>query len=183
MQNDFLWWRDGVIYQIYPRSFADSNNDGIGDLPGIISKLDYIAALGVDAIWLSPIYPSPDRDFGYDVADYFDIDPKYGNLADFDHLLEDAHKRNIHVILDLVLNQLPISTPGSRLRRVPATTNFAIGISGAIQKKTWLPRITGNPFLAARVGNMTRQPASITFTCSSKNSLTLTGATRPFTRR
>ncbi len=104
MQNDFLWWRDGVIYQIYPRSFADSNNDGIGDLPGIISKLDYIAALGVDAIWLSPIYPSPDRDFGYDVADYFNIDPKYGTLADFDHLLEDAHKRNIHVILDLVLN-------------------------------------------------------------------------------
>jgi len=104
MQNDFLWWRDGVIYQIYPRSFADSNNDGIGDLPGIISKLDYIADLGVDAIWLSPIYPSPDRDFGYDVADYFDIDPKYGSLADFDLLVAEAHKRNLHIILDLVLN-------------------------------------------------------------------------------
>jgi alpha-glucosidase len=104
MQNDFLWWRDGVIYQIYPRSYADSNNDGVGDLPGIISKLDYIADLGVDAIWLSPIYPSPDRDFGYDVADYFDIDPKYGTLADFDLLVAEAHKRNLHIILDLVLN-------------------------------------------------------------------------------
>jgi len=104
MEKDFLWWRDGVIYQIYPRSFADSNNDGIGDLQGIISKLDYLADLGVDALWLSPIYPSPDRDFGYDVSDYFDIDPKYGTLADFDQLVSEAHKRNLHIILDLVLN-------------------------------------------------------------------------------
>lgn len=104
MENHFLWWRDGVIYQIYPRSFADSNNDGIGDLPGITGKLDYLADLGVDALWLSPIYPSPDKDFGYDVADYFDIDPKYGTLADFDHLLQEAHKRHLHIILDLVLN-------------------------------------------------------------------------------
>jgi len=104
MDNHFLWWRDGVIYQIYPRSFADSNNDGIGDLPGIISKMDYLADLGVDALWLSPIYPSPDKDFGYDVADYFDIDPKYGTLADFDRLLQEAHKRHLHIILDLVLN-------------------------------------------------------------------------------
>lgn len=104
MTKDFLWWQDGVIYQIYPRSYADSNSDGIGDLPGITAKLDYIADLGVDAIWLSPINPSPDKDFGYDVSDYFDIDPKYGTLADFDHLLEEAHKRNLHIILDLVLN-------------------------------------------------------------------------------
>jgi len=104
MKNDFLWWRDGVIYQIYPRSFADSNNDGIGDLKGIISKLDYLTDLGVDALWLSPINPSPDKDFGYDVADYFDIDPKFGTLADFDLLLQEAHKRNLHIILDLVLN-------------------------------------------------------------------------------
>ena len=104
MTKDFLWWRDGVIYQIYPRSYADSNSDGIGDLPGITAKLDYIADLGVDAIWLSPINPSPDKDFGYDVSDYFDIDPKYGTLADFDHFLKEAHKRNLHIILDLVLN-------------------------------------------------------------------------------
>jgi alpha-glucosidase len=104
MKKDFLWWRDGIIYQIYPRSFADSNNDGIGDLPGIISKLDYLQDLGVDAIWLSPVYPSPDVDFGYDVADYTDIDPKFGSMKDFEHLIKGAKKRNIHIIMDLVLN-------------------------------------------------------------------------------
>lgn len=104
MTSDFLWWRDGVIYQIYPRSFADSNGDGIGDLQGIISRLDYLADLGVDGIWLSPINPSPDVDFGYDVSDYRDIDPKYGTMQDFLQLLREAHERNIHIILDLVLN-------------------------------------------------------------------------------
>jgi alpha-glucosidase len=98
------WWHDGVIYQIYPRSFADSNNDGIGDINGITGKLDYLADLGISAIWLSPINPSPDVDFGYDVADYKSIDPKFGTMKDFDNLILTAHKRNIHVILDLVLN-------------------------------------------------------------------------------
>jgi len=102
--NDFLWWRDGIIYQIYPRSFADSNGSGLGDLPGITSKLDYLADLGVDALWLSPIYPSPDKDFSYDVSDYVDIDPRFGSLADFDLLLSEAHQRGIRIILDLVLN-------------------------------------------------------------------------------
>lgn len=104
MENDFLWWRDGVIYQIYPRSFADSNDDGIGDLPGIISRLDYLAELGIDAIWLSPVYPSPDKDYGYDVADHFAIDPKFGTMADFDRLVEEAHRRDIRIVMDLVLN-------------------------------------------------------------------------------
>jgi len=104
MKKDFLWWRDGIIYQIYPRSFADSNNDGIGDLPGIISQLDYLQDLGVDALWLSPIYPSPDVDYGYDVADYTAIDPKFGTMQDFEQLVKAAKKRNIHIILDLVLN-------------------------------------------------------------------------------
>ena len=102
--TDSLWWRDGIIYQIYPRSFADSNNDGLGDLPGIIAKLDYLAELGVDALWLSPIYPSPDKDFGYDVSNYVDIDPRFGSLADFDLLLSEAHQRGIRIVLDLVLN-------------------------------------------------------------------------------
>ena len=106
---DHLWWREGVIYQIYPRSFADSNGDGVGDLPGIIAHLDYLNdgtpnSLGVDAIWLSPIYPSPMRDFGYDVANYHDVDPVFGTLADFDHLLAEAHKRGIRVIMDWVMN-------------------------------------------------------------------------------
>lgn len=104
MKKDWLWWRDGIIYQIYPRSFADSNADGIGDLPGITARLDYLVDLGVDAIWLSPIYPSPDADFGYDVSNYTDVDPKFGTLADFDQLVKAAHDRSLHIILDLVLN-------------------------------------------------------------------------------
>lgn len=102
--DNFTWWRDGVIYQIYPRSFADGNQDGIGDLPGITDHLDYLADLGVNAIWLSPFYPTPDKDFGYDISDYCNVDPRFGTLADFDRLVEEAHKRDIHVIADLVLN-------------------------------------------------------------------------------
>jgi alpha-glucosidase len=104
MKFDQVWWKNGVIYQIYPRSFKDSNHDGIGDLKGIIQKLDYLADLGIDAIWLSPIYPSPDVDFGYDVSNYIDVDPRYGTLEEFDTLFEGAHHRNIKIILDLVLN-------------------------------------------------------------------------------
>lgn len=99
------WWRSGVIYQIYPRSFKDSNNDGIGDLRGVIEKLDYIVkTLQLPTIWLSPIYPSPMHDFGYDVADYCDINPMFGTLADFDELLTKLHQRGMKLILDLVPN-------------------------------------------------------------------------------
>jgi alpha-glucosidase len=98
------WWQHAVFYEIYPRSFADSNNDGIGDLNGISSKLDYLKDLGVDAIWISPCFPSPQIDFGYDVSDYEDIDPMYGTLADFDTLASAAKKRGIHIILDFVVN-------------------------------------------------------------------------------
>jgi alpha-glucosidase len=98
------WWQHAVFYEIYPRSFADSNNDGIGDLNGIASKLDYLKELGVDAIWITPCFPSPQVDFGYDVSDYENIDPMYGALKDFDQLSAEARKRNIRVILDLVVN-------------------------------------------------------------------------------
>jgi alpha-glucosidase len=98
------WWETGTIYQIYPRSFQDSDGDGIGDLPGIAARLDYLVELGVDAIWISPPYPSPMADFGYDVADYCDIDPRFGTLADFDALLAAAHARGLRVLLDLVPN-------------------------------------------------------------------------------
>lgn len=98
------WWRSAVIYQIYPRSFADASNDGIGDLPGITSKLDDLLELGVDALWLSPFMTSPQKDAGYDVADYCDVDPIFGTLADFDAMLEGAHARGIRVIVDLVPN-------------------------------------------------------------------------------
>ncbi len=98
------WLKNGVIYEIYPRSFQDSNGDGIGDLNGITSRLDYLQSLGIDAIWLTPIYPSPQVDFGYDISDYRAIDPQYGTLADFDRLVTEARKRNIGIIMDLVLN-------------------------------------------------------------------------------
>lgn len=104
MQRQSLWWQEGVIYQIYPRSFKDTTGNGIGDLNGIIQNLDYLAELGVDAIWLSPINPSPDVDYGYDVSDYRAIDPKFGDLDDFKSLIKEGEKRNICLIMDLVLN-------------------------------------------------------------------------------
>src|SRR4051812_47339650 len=99
-----LWWRSAVVYQIYPRSFADSDGDGIGDLGGIAGKLDYLAELGVDVLWLSPIYPSPQDDNGYDISDYVDIDPVFGTLAEFDELLGEVHGRGMKLMMDLVVN-------------------------------------------------------------------------------
>jgi alpha-glucosidase len=98
------WWKNAVIYEIYPRSFQDSNGDGIGDLNGITQRLDYLKELGVDAIWLTPCYPSPQVDFGYDISDYRAIDPQYGNLDDFKRLVDEAAKRHIRVLMDMVMN-------------------------------------------------------------------------------
>src|SRR5690242_12754574 len=103
-EGNVLWWQSGTVYQIYPRSFKDSNADGIGDLAGITEKLDYLTWLGVDSLWLSPFYPSPMADFGYDISNYVDVDPIFGNLADFDKLLEAAHARNLKMLVDFVPN-------------------------------------------------------------------------------
>jgi alpha-glucosidase len=120
---DTDWWKDAVVYQIYPRSFADANGDGLGDLPGITSKLDYLQDLGVDAIWMSPFYPSPLADGGYDVSDYCDVDPRLGTLEDFTDLVDGAHHRGLKIIVDIVPNHTSsehswfkeaiASTPGS----------------------------------------------------------------------
>lgn len=99
-----IWWKKEAIYQIYPRSFCDSNDDGIGDIPGIISKLDYLKTLGVGAIWLSPVYRSPNDDMGYDISDYYDINPEYGSLEDMRKLFKEAKKRDIKIVMDLVIN-------------------------------------------------------------------------------
>jgi alpha-glucosidase len=111
-----MWWQDAVIYQVYPRSFQDSNGDGIGDLPGITKRLDHIQTLGADAIWLSPIYPSPNKDFGYDVSDYTNVSPEYGTLKDFDDLVTAAHARNLKLILDFVPCHTSIEHPWFRER-------------------------------------------------------------------
>ncbi|HIV57549.1 MAG TPA: alpha-amylase, partial [Candidatus Stackebrandtia faecavium] len=121
------WWADAVIYQVYPRSFADANGDGLGDLDGIRSRIGYLAELGVDAVWLSPFYKSPMNDAGYDVADFRDVDPRFGTLEDFDALVDEAHARGMRVIIDIVpnhsSNQHPwfqealAAKPGSAARR------------------------------------------------------------------
>lgn len=105
------WWKDAVVYQIYPRSFADANGDGLGDLPGVTSKLGYLQDLGVDAIWMSPFYPSPLADGGYDVSDYCDVDPRLGTLNDFTVLVESAHRRGLKVIIDIVPNHTSTEHP------------------------------------------------------------------------
>jgi len=106
------WWQSAVFYELYPRSFADSDNNGIGDLNGITSKLDYLKDLGVDAIWITPCFPSPQVDFGYDISDYENIDPMYGSLQDFDRLLSEANKRGIRIFLDFVANHRAVRNPG-----------------------------------------------------------------------
>jgi alpha-glucosidase len=106
-----MWWQDAVIYQVYPRSFQDSDGDGVGDLRGVASRLDHLSELGVDGLWLSPIYPSPLADFGYDVSAYTDVDPVYGTLADFDALVEAAHQRGLRLLMDLVPCHTSIEHP------------------------------------------------------------------------
>ena len=98
------WWKEAAVYQIYPRSFLDSNGDGIGDINGITMRLDYLKALGVDVIWLSPVYESPDCDNGYDISDYRAIMKKFGTMEDFDRLLAEAHRRGLKIVMDLVVN-------------------------------------------------------------------------------
>jgi alpha-glucosidase len=161
--KDFLWWHDGVIYQIYPRSFMDTNGDGIGDLEGIISKLDYLQDLGVDAIWLSPVYPSPDVDFGYDVADYRAIDPKFGSMRDFDKLLVQAHKRNIHIIMDLVLNHTSDQHPWFQESKKSRDNKYRDYYIWKDPKPNGAHLITGFPFSGDRDGNLTRVPGSTIF--------------------
>src|ERR1700751_4402726 len=102
--NERKWWKEAVVYQIYPRSFMDSDGDGVGDLKGIISKLDYIKSLGVDVVWLNPIYSSPNDDNGYDISDYRNIMKDFGTMAGFDTLLSEMHKRRIRLVMDLVVN-------------------------------------------------------------------------------
>ncbi|NLT54040.1 MAG: glycoside hydrolase family 13 protein [Actinomycetales bacterium] len=143
---DHDWWRDAVVYQVYPRSFADSDGDGVGDLPGIVSRLPYLAELGVDAVWLSPFYVSPQRDGGYDIADYRDVDPLFGSLADADRLVEEAHRLGLRVIVDLVPNHTSsdhpwflaaLAAPPGSLQRARYIFRDGRGPDGALPPNDW----------------------------------------------
>src|SRR3954447_4760415 len=168
------WWREAVFYQIYVRSFADGNGDGVGDLPGIRSRLPYLADLGVDAIWITPFYPSPMADHGYDVADPRDVEPVFGDLAEFDALLADAHERGVRVTIDLVPNhssdrhewfQAALAAgPGSP--DAPATSSGTAAAPTAASRPTTGPRSS-----AGRRGRGCRT-ASGTCTSSRRSSRT-----------
>jgi alpha-glucosidase len=158
MTTNPKWWQTGVIYQIYPRSFMDSNGDGIGDLPGVMQKLDYLEWLGVEGIWFSPTFPSPMADFGYDVSDYTAVHPDFGTMADFDALLAAANERNIRIILDLVPNH----TSDQHAWFMESRSS-----KDNLKRDWYIWRI-----LAALPGNLTSKLVNITCTVFSKNSLT-----------
>ena len=141
------WWQNTIVYQIYPKSFADTTGSGTGDLNGIISHLDYLKSLNVGAIWLTPIYPSPQVDNGYDISDYTAINPDYGTIEDFDKLVAEGKKRNIRVVMDLV-----------------------IGIFGVTPSLTVRRPLIGAVFSAARLGNGAKKGNNIIFTLLRLNS-------------
>ena len=171
------WWKTAVVYQIYPRSFADSDGDGIGDLRGITARLDHLSALGVDVIWLSPVYPSPQDDNGYDISDYQDIEPVFGTLADFDALLAAVHERGMKLVMDLVVNHTS-----------SAHAWFADSRSSRESPRRgwywWRERPNNwESFFAGPAWSSTRPPASTTCTCSRAPCPTSTGRTRRSARR
>jgi alpha-glucosidase len=143
------WWQSGIIYQIYPRSFQDTNGDGVGDLAGIRERLGYLQWLGVDALWISPIYPSPMADFGYDVSDYCGVDPLFGSLADFDRLVGAAHRQRLKIILDFVPNHTSDRHPwfiDSRSSRASAKRDWYIWRDGKADGRppnNWISQFGG----------------------------------------
>lgn len=163
------WWKEAVIYQIYPRSFADSNGDGIGDLNGITAHLDYLETLGIDVIWLSPVYKSPNDDNGYDISDYRDIMDDFGTMEDFDRLLAEAHRHHIKIVMDLVVNHTSDEHAWfieSRSSRENPHRNYYIWRS----RRTGRSRTTGAHGSAAPHGSLTSIPACITCTVFPENS-------------
>lgn len=164
------WWKEGVGYQIYPKSFCDSNGDGIGDLQGIISKLDYLAHLGINIIWLCPVYQSPMDDNGYDVSDYYQIAKEFGSIEDFKILLNEAKKRGIKIVMDLVLNHTSDEHPWFVEARQSVEVHTVIITFGKKGKpmsgEMKLSQRTGLHFLRLHVGKKTNKQTSITCTSS-----------------
>lgn len=172
LEDNPFWYRDAIIYQAHIKAFADSNADGIGDFRGLMGKLDYLQQLGITALWILPFYPSPLRDDGYDIADYYNVNPSYNTLREFKQFLREAHNRGLRVITELVLNHTPrTSTPGSS---VPAWPNrghhTGITTSGATAPRSTKKR--GSSFRISRhqTGPGTRLPRPTTGTASTATS-------------
>ena len=167
------WWKEAIIYQIYTKSFNDTNGDGIGDLRGIIEKLDYIKSLGADVIWLNPIYCSPDVDNGYDISDYQNIDPRYGTMDEFKELLNEIHQRGMRLIMDMVLNHTSDEHLWFQESKNQKIIHTEITISGVLGKTEKNP-ITGE-IIFMRVkdlhGNMIIPPENIIFIIIQKKCL------------
>ncbi len=136
--NDWAWWKETIVYQIYPRSFKDSNDDGIGDLNGITEKLDYLHGLGIETLWLNPIFASPNADNGYDISDYRQIMPDFGTMEDFDRLLKETHARGMRLLLDLVLNHTSDQHPWFREARTSRENPY-------YDYYLWWPEEQGHP--------------------------------------
>lgn len=164
-----VWWKEAVGYQVYPRSFQDSNGDGIGDIQGMIERLDYLKDLGIDFIWICPMYKSPKDDNGYDISDYKDILEEFGTMDDFDQLLKEVHKRDMKLIIDLVLNHTSDEHPWFVESRKSKITPNVIGIFG-VTLKTEKNQITGKVFLKDQPGNMMKHQVNITFMCFPRSS-------------
>ena len=165
------WWKESVVYQVYPRSFCDSNGDGIGDINGITSKLDYLKELGINVIWLSPVYQSPNDDNGYDISDYQAIMKEFGTMEDFDRMLEEAHARGIKIVMDLVVNHTSDDTNGLWRAESLRIIRTVIIISG-VKEKTEKNQTTGDLSSMALPGNMTETQICTIYICSPKSSRT-----------
>ena len=177
--SDPLWYKDAVIYQLHVKAFADSSGDGIGDFIGLTSKLDYIASLGVTAIWVMPFYPSPLRDDGYDIADYGDVHPDYGTRADFRAFVRAAHKRGLRVITELVINHTSDQHPWfQRVARVRRTIRSRTGTCGPTMTRSSPTRGSSSPTPRRATGPGTRRGRPTTGIASSRTSRTSTTTTR-----
>lgn len=163
--NGKTWWKESVVYQIYPRSYRDSNGDGIGDLNGITEKMDYLKELGIDVIWLSPVYESPNDDNGYDISNYKGIMQEFGTMEDFDRMLAAAHERGIRIVMDLVVNHTSDEHPWFVESRKSADNPYRDYYIWKDGKNGKTP-ITGVPASAALPGNMMIPLVCITFTFS-----------------
>ena len=164
------WWQDKVAYQIYPKSFYDTNGDGIGDLPGIIEKLDYLKDLGVDIIWLSPCYRSPLADQGYDISDYYDIDPRFGTMNNMDRLIAEAKKRDMYILMDLVVNHC--SDEHEWFKKACEDPDGKYGNFFYLRDKKEGFQLTGALISEDLCGRIFLEPTSSIFMSSTRNSQT-----------